>query len=125
MNLSPLWVPFLKQAGFDCVHWADVGDPRSPDAEIMRWAIDNHHVVFTHDMDFGTLLASTRAKGPSVLQVRGQDTMPVAIGSDVVRVLHLRRDAFERGALVTIDKTRSRVRVLPLVSESEPSEEPG
>jgi len=34
MNLSPTWVPFLKQAGFECAHWRDVGDWRAPDAEI-------------------------------------------------------------------------------------------
>lgn len=63
---------------------------------------------WTHDMDFGALLAATRAKGPSVLQVRVKNTMPAAVGADVVRVLHLRREAIERGALVTIDKANAR-----------------
>lgn len=117
MNLSPAWVPFLKEAGFECVHWRDLGDVRAPDAAIMRWAFDNHHVLFTHDLDFGALLAATRSRGPSVLQVRAKDTMPATIGSDVVRVLHLRRESLEQGALVTIDKARSRVRVLPLLDD--------
>jgi hypothetical protein len=56
------------------------------------------------------------------LQVRVKDTMPASIGADVVRVLHFRREALERGALVTIDKSHSRVRVLPIGSGSEPGE---
>lgn len=88
----------------------------------MAWARANDHVVFTHDMDFGALLASTRATGPSVLQARVKDTMPSSLGADVVRVLHFRREALEQGALVTIDKLNSRVRVLPIGSSSKPDE---
>jgi predicted nuclease of predicted toxin-antitoxin system len=119
MNLSPEWVPFLTSAGFDAVHWSAVGDPRASDSELMAWARANGCLVFTHDMDFGALLAATRAKGPSVLQVRVKNTMPSAIGADVVRVLHLRREAIELGALVTIDKSNARVRVLPIGSGAE------
>jgi len=125
MNLSPEWVPFLEQAGFACAHWSAVGDPRAADAELMAWARTRGYVVFTHDLHFGALLAATRGHGPSVLQVRVKDTMPGAVGADVVRVLHLRRDVLERGALVTIDKAHARVRVLPIGSERDPEDEPG
>lgn len=81
-------------------------------------------MVFTHDLDFGTPLAATHAEGPSVLQVRTDNTAPSAIGADVVRVLHLRREAFERGALVTIDKVRARVRILPIGKKSDTEDEP-
>jgi predicted nuclease of predicted toxin-antitoxin system len=124
MNLSPEWVPFLEQAGFACVHWSAIGNPRAADAELMAWARAHDHVVFTHDMDFGALLAATRASGPSVLQARVKNTMPNSLGPDVVRVLHFRREALERGALVTIDKVHSRVRVLPIGSGRDPSDEP-
>jgi predicted nuclease of predicted toxin-antitoxin system len=120
MNLSPSWVTFLEQAGFQAVHWSDVGDPRASDEEVMEWARARKCVLFTHDMDFGALLAATRARGPSVLQVRVKDTMPQAIGRDVVRVLRMRRDALERGALVTVDAAHSRVSVLPIRGEEDP-----
>jgi predicted nuclease of predicted toxin-antitoxin system len=120
MNLSPVWVLHLRQAGFECVHWSEIGHPGAPDSQLMDWARANGHVLFTHDLDFGALLAATRAKGPSVLQVRVKDPMPDVIGHDVVRVLLLRREALEQGSLVTIDKARARVRVLPLVTEQPP-----
>ena len=56
--------------------------------------------------------------------VSGVAYMPGALGPDVVRVLHLRREALEQGALVTIDKIQSRVRVLP-IRTSDPNDEPG
>ncbi len=125
MKLSPLWVSFFTQEGFQCVHWSEVGDPRAADIALFVWARNHHFVLFTHDMDFGALLAATRALGPSVLQVRVQDTMPKAIGRDVVRVLHLRREALEQGALATIDKAHSRVRVLPILASGKGDSEPG
>lgn len=121
MNLSPDWVPFLRAAGFDGVHWSSVGDARASDAQIMEWARVNSYVLFTHDMDFGALLAATRAKGPSVIQARVKNTMPDVIGGDVVRILHLRKEALEQGALVTIDKLQARVRVLPLMPPDDQS----
>jgi hypothetical protein len=59
-----------------------------------------------------------------VLQVRSQDVLPDAIGRDVVRVLTMRADVFAAGAIVTIDKLESRVRVLPIrrgPDDSEPA----
>ena len=125
MNLSPEWVSFLEQAGFACVHWSTVGDPRAPDWELLAWARERGYVLFTHDLDFGALLAATRDRGPSVIQVRVKDTLPSAVGPDVVRVLHLRRDVLEQGALVTIDKAQARVRVLPIGAGGDPEDEPG
>jgi predicted nuclease of predicted toxin-antitoxin system len=114
MNLSPSWVGFLQQEGFEAVHWSAVGDPRASDATIMAWARSGNYVVFTHDLDFSAILATTHASGPSVLQVRTPDVLPGAIGRDVVRVLRLRASAIERGAIVTIDRAAARVRVLPI-----------
>ena len=34
MNLSPLWVSFLAENGFESVNWSTVGRPAAPDSEI-------------------------------------------------------------------------------------------
>lgn len=67
---------------------------------------------------------TTGADGPSVLRVRVANPTPDAIAHDVIRLLNLRRDLFNRGVLVTLDKARARVRVLPL-GPSNDSSEPG
>ena len=113
MNLSPDWVEIFEQHGWQAVHWSTLGDPRATDNVIMDWACRNGYVVFTHDLDFGTLLATTRVQGPSVIQVRTQDIMPQTLGSRLVQMLRQYESVLESGALVTVDETRSRVRILP------------
>ena len=116
MNLSPLWCDALRESGWESVHWSQVGSPRATDREIMGWAHANGFVVFTNDLDFGSILAATRAAGPSVIQVRTQD-VSIAHLKDIVVALFLRFEhALEAGALITVDEARSRIRILPLSS---------
>ncbi|WFU46148.1 hypothetical protein QA640_48230 (plasmid) [Bradyrhizobium sp. CB82] len=37
MNLSPCWVPFLHNAGFEAVHWSAVGAAEASDRGLMQW----------------------------------------------------------------------------------------
>lgn len=74
----------------------------------------NGYVVFTHDLDFGTMLALTHANGPSVLQVRGQNVLPEATGQLVIAALRQHEGSLAAGALVVVDEKKSRVRVLPI-----------
>src|SRR5487761_1454760 len=112
MNLSPDWIAELGQYGFAAVHWSAVGDPRAEDAEIMAWALANRYVVFTHDLDFGTILALTHATGPSVLQIRAENILPEHMGPLVVAALAQHETSLDSGAIVVVDERRSRVRVL-------------
>ena len=114
MNLPRSWVGFLNNAGHDAVHWASVGDPRAEDVEIMEYARSEARVVFTHDLDFGMLLALTRGAGPSVLQVRTQNVFPEAIGRIVLNALRSHEEALASGALVTVDERAARLRLLPI-----------
>lgn len=114
MNLSPDWQPLLRANGFEAAHWSGIGAPNAPDAEIMQWARANGWVIFTHDLDFGILLAHRRDGGPSVIQVRTQDVSPAHLGPVVVSALRAHREVLETGALLTIDESRSRVRILPI-----------
>lgn len=114
MNLSPSWVEFLSDHGIQAVHWSDIGAPDAADAEILTYALSNGFAVFTHDLDFGTMLAARSADGPSVIQLRDQDVMPASVGATVVRAVETVRSQLEAGALVTIDSARQRIRMLPI-----------
>jgi len=114
MNLSPEWVPLLRSVGFDATHWSTIGASNALDTEIMQWARDNQSVVFTHDLDFGIILAHTKANGPSVIQVRTQDVSPKHMGNIIITVLNTYSDIITAGALVTVDEARSRIRILPI-----------
>ena len=114
MNLSPKWVLVLKEAGLEATHWSSIGRPDAPDYEIMAYARSNGYVVFTHDLDFGTILAATKADCPSVIQIRTQDVTPEHLSPLVVSALHQFEKHLEDGAIVTIDQKKLRARILPL-----------
>jgi predicted nuclease of predicted toxin-antitoxin system len=90
------------------------GRKTAKDSVIMDYARENGCIIFTHDLDFGALLAVTNANGPSVIQIRTQDVSPEAIGSLVVKAIRQFYEEIQQGALISVDPSRSRVRILPL-----------
>jgi predicted nuclease of predicted toxin-antitoxin system len=89
VSLSPDWVDVFVRHGWPAVHWSTVGDPRANDRTVMAWARENGHALFTHDLDFGTLLALTRASGPSVVQLRAHDVLPSRLEQMVVKAIRI------------------------------------
>jgi predicted nuclease of predicted toxin-antitoxin system len=114
MNLTPRWVEVLGSAGWTARHWSHVGEATASDRDIMDWAQRNGYAVFTHDLDFGTILAVTQAQGPSVIQVRTQDVMPEHIADVVITALRQYKTLLEEGALIVVDEATARARILPL-----------
>jgi predicted nuclease of predicted toxin-antitoxin system len=114
MSLSPQWKITLSRAGFEAVHWSEIGAANDPDQIILDFARASAFVVFTQDLDFGILLARNRQDRPSVIQVRTKDVFPSVIGPHVIAALHQMEQELENGALLTIDPHRYRIRSLPL-----------
>jgi predicted nuclease of predicted toxin-antitoxin system len=114
MNIPEVWETFLAEAGHEAIHWSRVGNIRALDSEIMAWAHAHQYVVFTHDLDFGSLLFATTAKAPSVVQLRSEHIVPEVVGDVVLEALSACTDVLAAGALATIDPRRHRVRLLPL-----------
>ena len=115
MYLPPLWTAAFGDQGFEAIHWSRVGDPGAPDHELMLWARAHGHVVFTHDLDFSRMLALTRAAGPSVVQLRSQAVLPGDVGPLVFAALRQHEALLQKGALLVVDATTSRARVLPIM----------
>ena len=114
MNLSPAWVDVLEKAGYKAKHWQSIGKGNAADQEIMAWAQTHSYIVFTHDLDFSHILAATKAEGPSVIQVRGDDVLPSAISPQVIKAIIQFEDELINGALISIDLHNARIRILPL-----------
>ncbi|MEW5787978.1 MAG: DUF5615 family PIN-like protein [Pseudomonadota bacterium] len=115
MNLSPGWVGRLAEEGIEAVHWSAVGRPDAPDSVLFNWARDQGYVVYTHDLDFGAMLATTGGTGPSVFQIRTQDVSPSVLGARAVALMLRFQPELEQGALIVVDEVRERVRILPLM----------
>jgi predicted nuclease of predicted toxin-antitoxin system len=117
MNLSPDWVKVFEKYDIEAIHWCNIGSPCEKDTVIMEWARDNKYIVFTHDLDFGSLLAATGMETPSVIQVRTQNILPISIENLVIFALRQFASELDSGALVTVDKAQSRVRILPIIRD--------
>nr|WP_294502735.1 DUF5615 family PIN-like protein [uncultured Rhodopila sp.] len=116
MNLSPRWVDLFASAGIGAAHWTTLGAATAPDAAIMKYACENDYVVLTHDLDFSAILAATGGGKPSVIQIRAEDISLGAIGTQVIAAIRQTVSELEAGALITIEPTRMRMRLLPLLS---------
>lgn len=114
MNLPPSLTASLRSAGFTAVHWSAVGDPRAADTTVLDWARTNDHVLVTHDLDFGALLAAGGQPTPSVIQLRTADLAPESYAPLLIAALTQTADTLTDGALVTVSPNESRVRILPL-----------
>ncbi len=114
MKLSPEWVRVLQRNGWEAIHWSSVGEATASDRTVFDRARANGYIIFTHDLDFGAILAASPAEGPSVIQVRSQDVTPHHLERIVDSALRQHRALLEQGALVIVDEARLRVRILPL-----------
>lgn len=114
MNLSPSWVPVLAERNINAIHWSQVGSNDAPDREIFLYAQQHDCIVFTHDLDFGDILAATGAASPSVIQVRTDDTSPEALIDHFMSATEEFHPYLEKGALITIVLEKYRVRILPV-----------
>jgi predicted nuclease of predicted toxin-antitoxin system len=115
MNLTPRWVPFLRNAGHEPVHWSSVGPSSAKDGEICDYARTYGFVILTNDLDFPQILAHTRQTAPSVVLLRGEPLVPEVRGSSLLGALQDCEAELNQGAIVTLDwSDKPRARVLPL-----------
>ena len=114
MNLSSRLADRLCEAGYDCRHWKEVGDPKAPDTELFDWAKRNRAVVMTRDIGFGDILAATNFNAPSVLLVRSKDSHSALVFPILLQALRQTEAQLQQGALVVVTENRLRIRLLPI-----------
>jgi len=117
MNLSSKLAERLRNAGYDCRHWKEVGDKKAPDTELFDWAKRNGAVVITRDIGFGDILAATNSNAPSVLLDRSDDSYSAMVFPIILRALQQVEEQLQQGAMVVVKENRLRIRMLPLKSE--------
>lgn len=114
-NLSPRIAVGLRDLGHDVLHVADVGLLHASDTEIASSAADAGRIIVSSDSDFGTILARTRGRAPSVVLLRHlNDTTPMRQMELIDAALTSGADALVTGAIVTVSRGRLRVRALPI-----------
>jgi len=114
MNLSPSWVEILQAAGHTAEHWSTIGNVDDSDLTILLWARNHNYVLFTHDLDFGAILAVAQTDAPSVVQIRTFDVSPQNCRFLLLETLETFAQAIEQGALISVDEKNRRARLLPI-----------
>jgi len=105
----------LSQEGLDTLHVGDIEISEAEDADIIRRASAESRVVVTLDADFHTLLALDAATSPSVIRIRIERLRAQAVTKLLLAVVAECQRELEQGAAVTVEPSRIRVRLLPLV----------
>jgi predicted nuclease of predicted toxin-antitoxin system len=114
-NLSPRVARRLGAAGHDAVHVAEVGLLAATDLEIATYAATEQRVIATSDSDFGSILARTGERSPSIVLLRHHnDATPERHIELIETALSAAAAELAEGAIVTISRARLRVRRLPI-----------
>jgi len=114
MNLPPKLADRFNENGIASVHWYNIGSPDAKDVEILAYAKSHDFTVVTCDLDFSTILSVTRGEKPSIVQIRTQGYHSELTESLIINTIKQNVSELEKGAILTIDGKRGRIRLLPL-----------
>ncbi len=107
-------VEWLRQQGHDAVHLRELNLIRLPDDEIFTKAESEERIILTFDLDFGEIVAASRGKIPSVITFRLHNTRTPHVIARLEKVLNDSADALHKGAIITVEESRHRIRSLPI-----------
>jgi predicted nuclease of predicted toxin-antitoxin system len=105
----------LRAAGIDTVHTGEIGLATANDVTLIELAHQQERVVITLDADFHALLALSGADKPSVVRIRIEGLRAEPLAALLVALLAERSAELERGALLTVQSKRVRIRYLPIM----------
>jgi predicted nuclease of predicted toxin-antitoxin system len=114
VNVSRQVVARLRAEGFDVVRVPEIMDGRSPDEEIVHEARRRNAVVISHDQDFTSLLATTGATTPSLINIRVSYVDIGRLSNTIAAVIRKTSQELESGAIVTVNDAGVRVHRLPV-----------
>jgi predicted nuclease of predicted toxin-antitoxin system len=114
MGISGTTIRILRLDGHDAFHLRERGLQRLPDAEIWELARRESRIVLTFDLDFAEIAATAGEPLPSIIIFRLADQTPVFVTDRLQNVLQDCQADLQAGAIVSVEETRHRVRLLPI-----------
>ncbi len=115
-NISHRVARLLRGADIDAGHVRDHNLQHATDTAILEFARERSLVVVSEDTDFGELLAQQRTAAPSFVLLRTyQPITPDEQAAVLLANLPRVRPDLEQGAIVVIERSRLRLRRLPLL----------
>jgi predicted nuclease of predicted toxin-antitoxin system len=114
MGVSRKVSEWLRCQGHESSHLGEEGLARLPNGQIFTKAIAEKRIVLTLDLDFGEIAALAGDRATSVVVFRLQNTRAEHVIERLSVVLHRASELLERGAIVTVEESRLRIRELPI-----------
>ena len=114
MGISHSTIVWLRKQDFDVLHLREEGLHKLPDFDIIRKAQNEKRIVLTCDLDFGDIMAASGGTCPSVIIFRLEDQSPANVTRRLEQVLKESSQSLERGAIISVDEKKHRVRTLPI-----------
>ena len=87
---------------------------KSKDREIFDYAEKNDMIILSADLNFGTILANTHSRKPSVIIFRLRNPSPEHVNSLLLSNLSIIEKEIMKGAIVIIEESEIRIRELPI-----------
>ena len=105
------FVRAMRAAGYDVLRSADIA-PAAPDERVLALAFAEGRVLLTEDNDFADLVVRLRLPTHGVVRVALKSLNKPDQALRMIKALHELGDKL-KGAMVTIEPSRTRVRPIP------------
>ncbi|MGL6345266.1 MAG: DUF5615 family PIN-like protein [Waterburya sp.] len=105
----------LNARGINTIHVGEIGLWAADDADILQRAREDNRIVVTLDADFHSILACNNAHSPSVIRIRIERLRALALTKILLDVIDQCQEDLKKGAAVTVEIGRIRIRRLPLL----------
>ena len=119
MGVSQRVVEWLCQQGHDAIHLREQGLHRLLNGEIFIKAASEQRIILTWDLDFTEILALSGTHIVSAVIFRLLNTRSANVIHRLEHVLATSAQDLAEGAIISVEESRHRVRLLPLGRERE------
>jgi predicted nuclease of predicted toxin-antitoxin system len=96
------------------VRAGDVRSATATDVQLVAFARAEQRTILTQDLDFSAIVALSGESSPSILSLRLASSRIESVNTRLHQALGLLEAELSRGALVTVEEARLRVRTLPI-----------
>ena len=117
MGVSWRVVEWLRVEGHDAIHLREQQLHRLPNGGIFTKAADEQRIILTWDLDFTEIVALSATRLVSAVVFRLLNTRSGNVIRRLERVLSESAKDLEEGAIISVEDSRHRVRLLPIGRE--------